>query len=74
MIDSCKSLIDGIPSVIEIGHPTRIDRTYLLILNADIVLPDGSYYVEIFTANDVNLIPQIYDGQPTLGLVWPNSQ
>ena len=43
-IESALSIPDGKPAIIEIGHPTSGKRTHLLILNADIIFPDGSFY------------------------------
>lgn len=47
-ITSSTSLKDGKPSIIELGHPSSATLTHLLILNADIVTPDGSFYRDQF--------------------------
>lgn len=47
-MDSTVSIIDGKPAVIELGHPNSSKRTHLLILNADIITPDGSFYRDCF--------------------------
>lgn len=46
--DTGLSIQDGKPKIIELGHPNSNTRTHLLILNADIITPDGSFYRDRF--------------------------
>jgi len=41
-------LKDGTPTIIELGHPSSGTRTHLLILNADIITPNGTFHRDRF--------------------------
>ncbi|BDS08318.1 hypothetical protein NT6N_33580 [Oceaniferula spumae] len=45
---SALAIPDGKPAIIELGHPNSATRTHLLILTADVITPDGSFYRDRF--------------------------
>jgi len=48
-LSTAATVKDGKSTFIELGHPSNEGRTHLLILNADIITPDGSFYRDRFT-------------------------
>lgn len=42
------TLQDGKPTIIELGQPNSRKHTHLLLLNSDIITPDGSFYRDRF--------------------------
>ncbi|MBK1831457.1 hypothetical protein JIN77_12015 [Verrucomicrobiaceae bacterium R5-34] len=49
-LSSAITIPDGKPTIVELGHPNSASRTHLLILHADVITPDGSYYRDRFKA------------------------
>jgi len=47
-VETAMTIPDGKPTIIELGHPNSATRTHLLILNADVITPDGSFYRDRF--------------------------
>ncbi|BDS08317.1 hypothetical protein NT6N_33570 [Oceaniferula spumae] len=45
-VDSSMTIPDGKPAIIDLGHPNSATKIHLLILNADVIRPDGSFYRE----------------------------
>jgi|GEM_PF-6520390 len=43
-LNTALTLFDGTPTILELGHPTSRTRTHLLILNADLIRPNGTFY------------------------------
>lgn len=43
-ITTAASIKDGVPTIVELGHPSSATRSHLLILHADVITPDGSFY------------------------------
>ncbi|WP_178934003.1 hypothetical protein [Oceaniferula marina] len=37
-------MTDGVPTIVELGHPDSGKRTIVLVLQADVISPDGSLY------------------------------
>ncbi|MBK1831456.1 hypothetical protein JIN77_12010 [Verrucomicrobiaceae bacterium R5-34] len=47
-LNTAITIPDGKPAIIELGHPNSATRTHLLILHADVITPDGSFYRDRF--------------------------
>jgi len=43
-LNTSLTLSDGHTTIIELGHPSSSTRTHLLILNADLIRPNGTFY------------------------------
>ncbi|MBK1854304.1 hypothetical protein JO972_05015 [Verrucomicrobiaceae bacterium 5K15] len=50
ILETAITIPDGKPTIVELGHPNSASRTHLLILHADVITPDGSYYRDRFKA------------------------
>ena len=48
--NSFQTILDGETTITELGHPNSATHTHLLILNADIITTDGSFYRDHFKA------------------------
>lgn len=47
-VTTAATIKDGTPTIVELGHSSSSTRTHLLILHADIITPDGSFYRDRF--------------------------